>query len=433
MSPSSSPIPGTPVSTLAFHAVSHTGHVRTENQDRWAHIALPQGDDLFLVADGMGGTQGGSVAAELTVQTFQSTLRANTALAPPTRLREAVQRANEAVYTQGQQNQDQNGMGSTAVAIWFDAQRKVASGINIGDSRAYLFRNMELMRLTKDDSLAEKMVEANKLTPAQAREHINPSLLVHALGSHSDLPPSIRPMEPFALHPGDIFLLCSDGLTSVAEDEEIAQVLAYHQSGALNQTCQNLVNMALQRGGPDNVTVLLAQIPGGDFIPVQTPAPRSGEVPAMGMVMGTHSQAVLAYQTMTHPTQLPLTQEQLALIEEDNRREHNKQRIVLYITIALIIGLLGFLASNVKLVRIKPSSKRKPSATRDATPARTQPKGKATKKRAIAPTKRRTTKANPSAKPGNTVPKKRPAKAGNGLLNLPFAPALRKPTPTRKR
>lgn len=434
---SSSPIPGTPTSTLAYHAESHNGNVRPENQDRWSHIPLPQGDDLFLVADGMGGAQAGSVAAELTVRTFQSTLHANTALAPPTRLKEALQRANQAIYQQGQAHQDQQGMGSTAVAIWIDPTCKIASGINVGDSRAYLFRNMELMRLTRDDSAVERLVETHRLTPAQARQHVDPNLLVRALGTHGALSPDIRPMEPFALHPGDLFLLCSDGLTSVADDEDLAHILAAHQPGALNQTCQNLLNLALQRGGPDNITVLLVQVP-GERVPARAPnMPRSGEVPVMGM--GSQSQPVMAYQTITHPSQRPLTQEQLAIIEEDNRKEHTKQRVVLYITIALIVGLLTFLAFNVKLVKIKKKPKARPPASGSKVPARARP-GASPKKKSS--TKSKTpSKSKPEGKtdaPEEGASKKKgatkkPVKARSGVFPLPFAPSLREESPTPRR
>ncbi len=433
---SSSPIPGTPTSTLAYHAESHTGNVRPENQDRWSHIPLPQGDDLFLVADGMGGAQAGSIAAELTVRTFQSTLHSNTALAPPTRLKEALQRANQAVFQQGQAHQDQQGMGSTAVAIWIDPTCKIASGIHVGDSRAYLFRNMELMRLTRDDSAVERLVESHRLTPAQARQHVDPNLLVRALGTHGAISPEIQPMEPFALHPGDLFLLCSDGLTAVADDEDLAHVLAAHQPGALNQTCQNLLYLALQRGGPDNVTVLLVQVP-GERIPAPK-MPRSGEVPVMGM--GGQSQAVMAYQRMTHPSQLPLTQEQLAMIEEDNRKEHTKQRVVLYATIALIVGLLTFLAFNVKLVKIKRKPKARPVASKSRVPARTHP-GQSPKKKSSAknkaPSKSKqegkthAPKEGASQKKGQTK-RKKPVKTHNRVFPLPFAPSIREDSPTQR-
>jgi len=224
------------------------GKQRSENQDRVSRAPTPYGD-LFVVADGMGGYQGGAEAAQATVDGFARFLDAN----PGIPLREALQQAAAAISADLLQrsaaNQQLRGMGSTVVLC-------VVSGNHVthahaGDSRAYLLRDGQLQQLTRDHSFMERMVSHGILTPEQAIAHPDASVLTRALGQGADVSLDIGELD---LRPGDALLLCSDGLWAYARHEEVEAIA---NSGQLSpsEIAAALLRLALEGGGGDNISI----------------------------------------------------------------------------------------------------------------------------------------------------------------------------------
>src|SRR5436309_1015522 len=181
---------------------SDTGLQRRENEDS-AYAAAP----LFVVADGMGGAQAGEVASQLAIESFEHGLDGTGS--PEERLAHKVREANRQIYERSRTESGQEGMGTTLTAAYLDdAQLAIA---HVGDSRAYLFRDGELTRLTRDHSLVDELVRQGKLTEAEAAEHPQRSIITRALGPEPDVTPDTF---TYPVRSGDVLLLCSDGLTS---------------------------------------------------------------------------------------------------------------------------------------------------------------------------------------------------------------------------
>jgi protein phosphatase len=235
-------------------AHSETGYVRSENQDRMSGTQVPLGQ-LYIVADGMGGHQGGALAAELTVQGLQQYIGEAPAHAS---VEEAIQTAftktNDTVYRQAHAGEPTTEeMGSTAVLLLISGQ--VARVAHVGDSRAYLYRKGRLKQLTTDHTIVQKMVQAGMLKPAEATNHPNASVLDRAIGSKPSVEVDIS--DPVRLNAGDAVLLCSDGLSGYVAEPEIASVL--QGQATVQEIPERLVKLALQKGGEDNVTVQFIQ------------------------------------------------------------------------------------------------------------------------------------------------------------------------------
>jgi serine/threonine protein phosphatase PrpC len=236
-------------------ARSETGYVRTANEDRMGFIRAPFGN-VYVVSDGMGGYRGGALAADLTVNTLRQALSSATAdqASVPDRVREAFAAANQAVFERRRHDDpDTRNMGATAVVL-VTAGTRVLVG-HVGDSRAYLVRSRSLRRLTTDHTRVQRMVEAGVLTMAQAAEHPSANVLDRAIGNQPTVEVDLSGW--IELIPRDMFLLCSDGLTGYAQDSEIEKVL--RMRGSPQELADNLVNLALSKGGEDNVTVQLVR------------------------------------------------------------------------------------------------------------------------------------------------------------------------------
>ncbi|WON73504.1 PP2C family protein-serine/threonine phosphatase [Nitrosospira sp. Is2] len=212
--------------------------------------------DVYIVSDGMGGHEGGSVAAELTVEILSARLRD---FDPRSSIQEATQHAfeeaNAVIYQRGHAgNPATENMGATAVvALIADSQAMVA---HVGDSRAYLFtREGKLERLTRDHSRVQRMIEDGLLTEAEAALHPDASILERAIGTSESVPVDISPW--IHLYQGDRILLCSDGLHGYVSDREIGDVL--NKKGGPQDLANQLVQLAMEKGGEDNVTVQLIE------------------------------------------------------------------------------------------------------------------------------------------------------------------------------
>jgi PPM family protein phosphatase len=223
-----------------------TGRQRRGNED--SSLARPP---VFVVADGMGGAQAGEVASQIAVETFEQGLPDSGS--PEERLANRVHEANSRIYERSRTEHERAGMGTTLTAVYLaDANVAIA---HVGDSRAYLFRDRSLTRLTQDHSLVDELVRRGKLTEEQAAEHPQRSIITRALGPE----PAVEvDTWTYGVRAGDIVLLCSDGLTSMISEERISEILGSAEN--LTAAADHLIDEANAAGGRDNITVVLFRL-----------------------------------------------------------------------------------------------------------------------------------------------------------------------------
>ncbi|HEY3728585.1 MAG TPA: Stp1/IreP family PP2C-type Ser/Thr phosphatase [Solirubrobacteraceae bacterium] len=251
-------------------AKTDTGRQRRDNEDS-AFARSP----LFVVADGMGGAQAGEVASRMAVEAFQRELSQQGS--PEERLADRAKDANRRIYEISSSEHERAGMGTTLTAAYLDDANLAIA--HVGDSRAYLFRDASLSRLTQDHSLVGELVRRGKLTEEQAAEHPQRSIITRALG----VDPEVQvDTWTYPARAGDVVLLCSDGLTSMISEEQIAAILS--EESDLDQAAERLIAEANEAGGRDNITVVIFRLEdaGGEsrgdaptvvgLEPAQTPA-----------------------------------------------------------------------------------------------------------------------------------------------------------------
>jgi protein phosphatase len=220
-----------------------TGRQRSANED-----ALFVRAPIFVVADGMGGAQAGEVASRAAAEAFDRDLPD----APPERvLRETIERANREIHELARADPSRAGMGTTITAAIVDAEREEVCIGHVGDSRAYRLRAGQLERLTRDHSLVEEMRRKGQITDAQAQDHPQRSIITRALGPEPEVEVDVQTVPADA---GDIFLLCSDGLTTMIDEARIGEALA--SAGSMADAVRDLVDDANRAGGRDNITAL---------------------------------------------------------------------------------------------------------------------------------------------------------------------------------
>lgn len=234
-------------SRAPFGSRTDVGCVRDHNEDSLA-VKPP----LFVVADGMGGHAAGEVASEIAVQVISDRAPAGP---DAEALEAAVEEANAAILQAARDGRGREGMGTTCTAAILEGERLVIA--QVGDSRAYLLHQGTLQQLTRDHSLVADMIEAGQLTPEEARNHPNRSMITRALGSAPATKPDLYEIN---VETGDRLLLCSDGLTSMLRDEDIERILARCHDP--QRAAAQLVNEAIAAGGYDNVTVIVADVSG---------------------------------------------------------------------------------------------------------------------------------------------------------------------------
>ena len=237
-------------------SASDTGRQRRHNED-----SLLARIPLFVVADGMGGAQAGEVASHIAVETFADGL-GDGDTRPEERLAERVRAANAHIYELSQANAEQAGMGTTLTAVYV-GEDEIAIA-HVGDSRAYCLRDGELLRLTDDHSLVDELLRQGRLTPEEAEDHPQRSIITRALGPEPEVEVDTRTHRARS---GDVYLLCSDGLTSMVHEARVAEIL--NQERDLRQAGAELIAAANAAGGRDNITVLLFRVeevgaPSGD-------------------------------------------------------------------------------------------------------------------------------------------------------------------------
>ncbi len=263
-------------------AGSDTGRQRRANED-----SLLARSPLFVIADGMGGAQAGEVASSVAVAEFRPGLSGTE---EPERALEALaQDANARIHELSHTNAEQAGMGTTLTAIYV-GEDEVAIA-HVGDSRAYCLRDGELIRLTDDHSLVDELLRQGRLTPEEAVEHPQRSVITRALGIEGRVEVDTRSFRGLS---GDIYLLCSDGLTTMVPEARIAELIASHP--ALADAGEALIAAANEAGGRDNITVILirleeVQLAGialedeatrTDLPPIELPPPAPAPGPEMG-------------------------------------------------------------------------------------------------------------------------------------------------------
>jgi protein phosphatase len=224
---------------------SDLGRQRQGNEDN-LFVRAP----LFVVADGMGGAQAGEVASEMAVDSFTSGLPEGS---PADGLRHVIESANRAIHDRSRTEAKTAGMGTTVTAAYV-GEREVTIA-HVGDSRAYVLRDGELTRLTSDHSLVGELVKRGKLTEEQAELHPQRSVITRALGSEPDVDVDV---EVYQARAGDVFMLNSDGLTSMVQEPRVKEII--QASPSLEQAGRDLIAAANDAGGRDNITVILFRL-----------------------------------------------------------------------------------------------------------------------------------------------------------------------------
>ena len=335
-----------------------TGRQRRDNEDS-AFARAP----VFVVADGMGGAQAGEVASRLAIEAFERGLPDDGS--PEERLASRVREANQQIYERSKADRGRAGMGTTLTAAYVD-EANVAIA-HVGDSRAYLFRGGSLQRLTQDHSLVDELVRRGKLTEEQAAEHPQRSIITRALGPEPDVEVDTW---TYPARPGDVILLCSDGLTSMISEERVREVLAANEN--LDAAADALIHQANEAGGRDNITVVLfrlEEVGGGEdsneetMVGVAVPARSTADQDADGgdaQVVGSASEdrGSTAVAVAPPPTRGALQRSpppsQTRRLEPSPPVAHRRERrfgkplaaLLATLIVLALIGSAGYLASR---------------------------------------------------------------------------------------
>jgi len=228
------------------YAATDTGRQRRANED-----SLLARSPLFVVADGMGGAQAGEVASRIAIECFEQGLGDTSE--PEGVLAARAGAANARIHELSHSSAEHAGMGTTLTAAYVSSQEIAIA--HVGDSRAYRLRDGELMRLTDDHSLVDELMRQGKITPEEAVDHPQRSVITRALGPEPAVEVDTR---SYTARTGDVYLLCSDGLTTMVSEEQLAEILGSHAN--LRDTGEALIAAANDAGGRDNITVVLFRL-----------------------------------------------------------------------------------------------------------------------------------------------------------------------------
>lgn len=235
---------------------SNKGIIRKNNED--ACFVIP-GSDVYIVADGVGGNNSGEVASRTAVENIAGFVNDNDIRANTTPeeifgfLTEAIACANTAIYTMGVEQKRYRGMATTVVlAYLYHGEAYIA---NLGDSRAYVFRDGEILRITKDHTYVNELIDKGVITEDEAEVHKQKNVITRALGAEPDAVPDFYKLP---LNSEDVLLLCTDGLYGEVGEAMMTQILAKENN--MNETCSELVDAALASGGRDNITVVCVRV-----------------------------------------------------------------------------------------------------------------------------------------------------------------------------
>ncbi len=238
---------------LEVAGFTHPGQVRELNEDTWAKESLPNGE-LFLVADGMGGHRTGEVASNMATESLVAAMR-ELADVPTQSLPRAMQRSNLAVFQHASRRAESRGMGTTMTAVVVDGNAAIVG--HVGDSRAYLIRGSRIEQLTRDHSWVAERVRQGLLSEEEARDHKWRNVITNALGSRPQLRLDLFGMN---LLEGDIILICSDGLSNLVTEQQMLRVALEHVYDPVESVTAELVELANNAGGHDNITCVVARV-----------------------------------------------------------------------------------------------------------------------------------------------------------------------------
>jgi protein phosphatase len=315
------------VSVGAIGRESNTGNKRRRNEDSFV-VAPP----LFAVADGMGGAQAGEVASRLAAAALEDTDAGS--VGGEERVVALIQEANRRVYERSNSDPAASGMGTTITAALVEGTR-VTFG-HVGDSRAYLLRDGVMEQLTEDHSLVNELMKSGKLSPEEAETHPQRSVITRALGTDPDVDVDTFVIEA---QEGDLFLICSDGLTTMIGDEEILALLEQNHDD-LDRAAKSLVAAANRAGGEDNITVIAFTInaDGGDT--VQLPAAGSDDDTLHGVPAPVVDTMVVPPEQIEHVLLVPGSEEAIEAVRPAPIGAAARVRLVL-----AMVGLLGIAAA----------------------------------------------------------------------------------------
>jgi len=233
---------------LQIRGLTDKGKVRETNQD---NFYIDENAKWCIIADGMGGHNGGEIASKTTVDIIKENLKCT-----PTNidacLKNAIYTANTDVYDMSLHTENLVGMGTTGVVCYFDG--KTATIANVGDSRAYHLGELGLRQVTTDHSIVQQLVDLGTITPTEAKTHPQKNLITRAIGTEPNIEVDITHT---AFKKGDYFLLCTDGLTTFVDDEIITQII---KNNDIDSAIKGLINIANENGGMDNITAILVKI-----------------------------------------------------------------------------------------------------------------------------------------------------------------------------
>lgn len=241
--------------SVKSYSITDIGRARQMNQDYVfsSEVAVGQLPNLFMVADGMGGYKAGEYASKCTVETVVNEASFSNEKSPIKLLDAAIRKANARIRAKSTSDDNYKGMGTTLVTCTFDGEILTVS--NVGDSRLYLFRD-ELKQITTDHSLVEEMIKMGEIKRADARTHPDKNIITRAVGVVDAL--DIDFFEVDDVKAGDIVLMCSDGLTNMVDDNQIASILG--ESVTLRDKAEKLIQAANNNGGRDNIAVVLVEL-----------------------------------------------------------------------------------------------------------------------------------------------------------------------------
>ncbi len=240
------------MNTIKAYGRTDVGLKRSGNQDS---IVLNDKIKLYAVADGMGGHKGGEIASAIAVEVVETALKNlddNKKINITSFLKEAVSLASIRIHERAAMDESLKGMGTTLVCIYFNNGKCYI--VQVGDSRVYLYRDGDLWKITEDHSLVNEQVRSGLITKAQADKLTYKNVITRSVGFEEDVDVDIYERE---VESGDIFVLCSDGLTSMVSDTEIKQNI---KPDNLKESIENLIGAANQAGGHDNISVIIVRV-----------------------------------------------------------------------------------------------------------------------------------------------------------------------------
>ena len=316
-------------------AKTDTGRQRRSNEDRVFDQA-----PLFAVADGMGGARAGEVASTIVVDTFTESQALPGDGSIEERLATVVREANARIHELAQADAERAGMGTTVTAAYVGDD--AVSFAHVGDSRAYRWRDGKLERLTTDHSLVEELKRRGRITEQEAEEHPQKSVITRALGPEAAVEVDTL---TYPARPGDAFLLCSDGLTGMVPEDRIAEILA--EAGDLQEAGQSLIREANERGGRDNITVVLfrlEEVNGAADPEVDRPTEIGLAAPTSEQVAEARADAAPAAPRRTMP--LPRRAEPADKAGRPRRRIRGVGPVLVVLAIAAVLGAGAWIATR---------------------------------------------------------------------------------------